>query len=107
MIDIRWKLPWQAVGSDAGTLGLQRELEKEVGPKHPLWGRTPTVIGRRIDNDDVLVHLSDGSLACVHLVWHGKIDIHPEKYPWTVIYSSVSEFLSEMQQDAIEYGEKT
>jgi hypothetical protein len=35
MIDIRWKLPWEAVGSDAGTSGLQRELEKEVGPNIP------------------------------------------------------------------------
>ena len=37
--------------------------------RHPLCGQVATVIGRRIDNDDVLVALSDGSYVNVHLTW--------------------------------------
>lgn len=107
MIDITWKRPWRPLQSGAEIQGLQRELEKEVGPQHPLWGRSAKVIGRRVDNDDVLVHLSDGSFASVHLVWHGRIDAYPATYPTTLIYSSISEFVSQMRQDAVEYGEET
>jgi hypothetical protein len=91
MVDIKWRGFWKGLQSDAETLGLQRELEKEVGPKHPLWGRQPKVIGRCTGNDDIVVRLSDDSFATVHLVWHGKIDSHPEKYPWTEFYSSASD----------------
>ena len=61
--------------------GVQKELNKEVGPQHPLWGRKPMVIAKSNTNDDVLVFLKGTQFAVVHLIWHGKIDSQPTKYP--------------------------
>jgi hypothetical protein len=106
MHPIIWKGPWNPIQSGAEALGLQSELDKEVSPRHALWGTSPKVIGRRMDNDDVLVRVDDGRLACVHLLWNGRIDQFPDKYPWTVFYASAAEFQSEMEQDAADYGQE-
>ncbi len=98
-----WQLPWRPLFDTE--MGVQQELEKEVGPKHPLWGKDPKAIGCRVDCDDILVRLLDGAVALVHLAWHGKIDTFPDKYPRTVFYSSLAAFHSRMEQDAVDYGE--
>ena len=41
MSDFPWQLPWRASQSSAETAGLQRELEKEVGPSIRCGGRIP------------------------------------------------------------------
>ncbi len=104
MNDMRWKLPWTAINSAKELQGVQSELDKEIGPRHPLWGMHPQVIGRRVDCDDILVRTADGALAVVHLVWHGKIDSFPEKYPRTLLYRSDEEFCADMARDAEDLG---
>jgi len=63
--------PWQQLGtSDA----LMSELHRELAPGHALFGVPLNAIARRLDSDDVLVSLNDGSgrVALVHLTWRGK-----------------------------------
>ena len=86
-----WKEPWWNLEENQELrLGIQKELNAEIGPKHPLWGLKPVVFGKTDACDDVVVHLKDGRFACVHLVWHGKIDQYPDKFPWTTIYETAS-----------------
>ena len=61
--------------------GIQNEVNAEIGEKHPLWRYEPIAIAKSNDSDDVIVRLNDGRYASVHLVWHGKIDQFPEKFP--------------------------
>lgn len=63
---------------------MQKALERELSAAHPLFSRSPKVIGRCRATDDVVVSLGDGSFAIVHLTWQGKPDQFPDKYPaWT------------------------
>ena len=106
--EIVWKTPWRAIQFDAEIPGVQRQLEREISIKHPLFGKGATAIGRRIDNDDILVVLDDGSYANVHLVWGTNGSFNgpfPEKYPSWFAYGTLQDFLNAMEQDAQDYGD--
>jgi hypothetical protein len=99
---IKWKLPWEAIDATAGTSGVQRQFEREITHRHALYGRGGTVIGRRVDMDDVVVILDDGSYVRVHLLWHGRPD---DRFPTWSPYGSQEGFIAAMERDAMEYGE--
>lgn len=103
-IEISWKEPWRELDSDEEKNGLQNELNNELSDKHILWGLRPEVIGRRVDNDDILVLLSDNRVAIVHLTWSGAVDRLSDVFPGTIMYQTIDEFLSQMEYDAIEYN---
>jgi len=103
--DIHWKLPWRPLRYAGEVPGLQQRLEKEITPPHPLWGQGAQVIGRRIDCDDVVVSLTGGRYACVHLVWGARPEPFPARYPHAFIYPSFAEFQADMEEDARAYGE--
>lgn len=48
---------------------LATELRRELPPGHPLQNINHDVIGRRFDNDDIVIAASDGRVALVHLTW--------------------------------------
>jgi hypothetical protein len=77
-LDIEWLEPWYELGPDDADRA--RGFERELPPGHPLAGIPLEAVGKRDDNDDVLLRLKDGSgrLAVVHLTWIGK----PERPPW-------------------------
>lgn len=83
---------------------MQRQLEQEIGPAHPLHASRPVVIGRRIDCDDVVVRLNDGTYANVHLVWGSGPGAFPAEYPSWFAYGSEAAFLAAMRADATEYN---
>jgi hypothetical protein len=56
---------------------LTRELATEPSSAHPLHDRARTVIARSGPNDDVLVALSSGGWAIVHLTWSRKVESPP------------------------------
>lgn len=92
---ISWPSPWWCLESNLKVrTGIQVELNAEIGPQHPLWGLKPVVIGKCDANDDIVVHLVDGRYACVHLVWHGKIDQYPSNCPSTLIFESAADLQS-------------
>ena len=95
-----WKQPWYLLEDAEHELGVQRELTLEVGPKHPLWGKSPFAFGRRMDNDDIVVELNDGRFAIVHLVWHGHIDQIPEVFPFTTFFEDLASLQAEIDNVA-------
>ena len=105
---INWKNPWRPIQFPAEIPGVQRRLKLEITSKHVLYGRGATVVGRRIDNDDVLVRLNDGSYAAVHLVC-GRSSEGPfaDRYPSWHLYGALESFIQAMEQDALEYGDET
>jgi hypothetical protein len=92
---IEWKRPWKPLDLESEMSAVQRQLELEITPKHPLYGKRAIVIGRRIDRDDILVRLSDGAFANVHLVWGSLTpEHHSGKYPSWFLYGSLDAFIS-------------
>jgi len=102
--EINWIEPWWHVKDNAKVkAGIQKELEAEIGPQHPLWQFKPEAIAKTDANDDVIVQLNDGRFACVHLVWHGKIDQYPDKFPSSVIFDTVKSLQTYLNEEADEY----
>jgi hypothetical protein len=104
-VEISWKTPWIPVNSQVEILALQHRIETEIRKAHPLFDKDAQVIGRRIDNDDVVVKLRDGKYTVVHLVW-GEIPVaESPQFPSTVLFASLDDFLSVMDADALPYTE--
>jgi hypothetical protein len=49
--------------------GIQAEYDREITRAHLLHGRAGRVIGKSDAGDDVVVALSGGEFAIVHLTW--------------------------------------
>ena len=106
MSRIEWKTPWRPLDPGTEVPGVQRQLEQEITPEHSLHGKQAIAIARRIDSDDVLVRLGDGTYANVHLVWgRSGSERNPKKYPTSFAYGSLDAFVSAMQKDFEDYGE--
>jgi hypothetical protein len=103
---IPWRSPWRAIQFAADIPGVQAQLEIEITPKHPLFGRSAIVVGRRIDCDDVLVTFKDDTYANVHLVW-GRSGDNSGEYPSWFPYGGLPEFVTAMNGDAEEYGNES
>jgi hypothetical protein len=96
--------PWWPLSENKITkAGIQRELKAEIGPEHPLWSLQPKAFAKTGANDDILVQLNDKRYACVHLVWHGKIDMFPDKFPSFQIFESKIEVQQFLDEDAEGY----
>jgi hypothetical protein len=74
-----WLAPWQAISPPDGA-PLEAELRKELSPGHPLFGLSFSAIGRRSDQDDVLVvvHGDPERLAVAHLTWRSAPESDPQ-----------------------------
>ncbi len=101
----QWKKPWRAIEDNVEASGIQCQLDIEISSQHPLYAKGAKVIGRRVDNDDVLAILNDGTYVIVHLVWGSGLDPHPEEYPFWFGYGSLNSFFEVMSADADEYDE--
>lgn len=83
---MEWGERWSPI-DDAGTArNMEMELARELSSSHPLFNVPVTAIGLRIDSDDVLFRLFDGSgrLAVVHLTWRQGPE--PPPWPYTMFY---------------------
>ncbi len=88
---IQYKAPWVDIADlPSGGKYLKAELLRELAPEHELTGQDLEVLAKREDNDDVLIGLSDGRLAVVHLTWSSKKEVLP--YPKTQMYFNKKEF---------------
>jgi hypothetical protein len=70
--------PWEPLSSTQGAAQLERELQAELSPTHPLYGISTRAIARSLCADDVLFEMENGRVAEVHLTWRGA----PERAPW-------------------------
>ncbi|MDA0150266.1 hypothetical protein [Vibrio sp. LaRot3] len=102
--EINWPEPWWHLDENVSVrAGIQKELQCEIGPKHPLWQLKPMAIAKNDANDDVIVLLNDGRFACVHLVWSGKIDQFPDKYPSSIVFDCVAGLQSYIDEESEHY----
>jgi hypothetical protein len=92
--DIKWPPNWESVKDQ----DLYKELRREVGPLHPLFWTKAVVIGRRTDQDDILVYIKNypKPLAVVHLTWHGR-EWSP-KWPSIVYFSSIQDWFESARE---------
>ncbi len=91
--------PWYQVSDPA----LVAELKRELPPGHALYGKEVRVLARRMDRDDVLYEICDGSqrLAKVHLTFAKERD---PIWPLTEFFSSQAEWIASMHVDSADYG---
>ena len=105
MLPIAWKAPWRAVDDPDERDGVQARLEHEIHWRHPLRGRRAKVIGRRIDNDDIVAVVDDGTLVNVHLVWQDDALAWTRRdWPTWYAYGSRDAFVAAMEEDAVDYA---
>ncbi len=73
------------------------ELSRELAPGHALFGMPLSVLARRLDRDDVLVSIDDGSgrVALVHLTWSREPESNVA-FPLSEIYASITAFESSL-----------
>jgi hypothetical protein len=105
-----WLEPWHSVAEKpAESASMERELEHELAPGHPLFGVLVETFGRRYDRDDVVYRLLDGSgrIAVVHLTWTRS---PPDRPPWpsTTFYDTqdlwIAECMRPVHQEFAEPG---
>lgn len=85
--------------------GLVLELEREVGPDHPLFGKAARALAVARDRDDVLFEIADGrtwSYAVVHLTWSGRRETSG-MFPSTEFFDSLDRWLEWMRADHQDY----
>lgn len=87
---MEWLDPWRpAADSDALVHdAVLRQLRREVGPGHPMFGVPVRLIGRNGRSGDDLFEVLDGSgrVAVVHLTWAQRREELP--WPWTQMFPS-------------------
>lgn len=101
---VEFLLPWEEAPSTLAT-GAAAELLRELGPGHPLFGRTVRVLARRVDSDDVLVEAPGlpQPYAVVHLTWIGKREQN-SSWPHTTLFDSLQHWAEErMTADHADY----
>jgi hypothetical protein len=71
---------------------LRQELQRELSPGHALFGLPVTAIGRRLDQDDVLFAIQDGTdrVARVHLTWTASSESPP--FPAATLYRTLADW---------------
>ncbi len=81
-----WLEPWMPIDEESRV--FEKELKREVTRRHPLYRRTTAAIGRRIDNDDILFEVEDGTrkYAVVHLTWRRE---RSAEWPWTTFFDDL------------------
>ncbi len=101
--EISWMPPWYGIPPEEQATAFQSRLEVEITKAHTLWGQIALVVGRRRDQDEILVKLTDGRFAAIHLVWSDDPRSYSAEWPPAVIYKSLDDFVASMRADADEF----
>jgi hypothetical protein len=98
---INWLEPW---GSVQNPEVFEKELYREVGQQHILYGKKVIAIGARCDCDDCLFEVldSDFRFAVVHLTYSKEEN---PNWPDTEIYKDIDTWIKErMMADHEEFN---
>ena len=83
-MSLDWPPGWRdVVGTERERLTAQ--ILRDLAPAHLLSGRVFTLIGRRDDQDDMLIQLDDARVGEMHLTWAKKGDA---KFPGAIVYET-------------------
>lgn len=102
---MEWLAPWRPIAGEEAT-GLERVLRREVGPNHVLHGLPVRALARRVDCDDVLYAIKDGTcrVVNVHLTWTQDPPVR-EPWPTATFFSSFDVWRRDgMQSDHDEFA---
>jgi hypothetical protein len=96
---------WDAMEMEEESIqALMSELKLELPDNHLLRNKNAELIGRKTNNDDIILELENGNIAVVHLTWKSKVEM--DGYPITRIYKNKVEFWNkEMKLDILEFKE--
>jgi hypothetical protein len=100
--ELEFLSPWTPPHSPEA---LVMELQREVGPDHPLFAKATRALAVARDRDDVLFEIADGDphrYAVVHLTWSGKREIS-RMFPSTDFFGSLEQWLEWMKADHEDY----
>ena len=95
-------LPQDWIIVDAETAAaLEVELHRELPTSHQLLGRQVRAVARRTRCDDVLfcAASNDAPLYLVHLTWSVETD---PKWPSTIVYDNIDDFLERWPREELE-----
>jgi len=92
IVAVEWLVPWVPVADEETSARLRDVLKRELPARHILEGYQFEVVGRRQDQDDVLVALDDDRVAVVHITGSKGSD---PNWPWTKIYASFEQWRTE------------
>lgn len=91
--DFTFEEPWEPANhSDF----LLEQIEAELTPPHPLYGKVVRPLAIRADSDDVLVETQDG-YALVHLSWCRRSQPSPD-FPHTRLLEDWETFLDQVYE---------
>ncbi|MEH3123498.1 MAG: hypothetical protein PGN16_16265 [Sphingomonas phyllosphaerae] len=76
----------------------ERQLVREVCPRHILKGLSGELVARRFDRDEALLKLSDGRLAEVHLTWARGEEPDPA-WSATSLFDTLEEWASQSMME--------
>jgi hypothetical protein len=90
---MNWPAHFAPIDNPEHQPDLAAELVREMSPAHQLFGVPLRAIGRRLDTDDVLYELTDGSgrVAEVHLTWRPN-DQPP--WPHALVFASLEQWIA-------------
>jgi len=73
---------------------LYDELQRELPPRHVLYGCRVEVIAHREGTDDILCHHHDepDRFTVIHLSWRRREEVN-ELHPWVEVDGSFDDFL--------------
>lgn len=75
---------------------LEKQLQRELTPAHPLAGRSMTVLVRALGTDDAAFLTDDGVVALVHLTYNPP---DPDGcWPFATMFPDVSALLQHLAQ---------
>jgi hypothetical protein len=97
-----YKEPWsdRAEYPDKHRKALESELRKELKEGHSLFGLSFKIVGKREDEDDVLVSTEQGFFI-VHLTWSGKVE--PLPFPRTERFETLEKLRTKLAYDSEYY----
>jgi hypothetical protein len=90
--DYDWPGSWRPLADEPFVPTLDAELQREVGPGHPLYRVACRAMGRNLEDDDEFVFATASPampVAFVHLTW--QVERSP-RYPYTMGFLSWEEF---------------
>ena len=92
-MNVEFLEPWAKVEEFADNLVAELRREAIVG--HKLFGKEVIALAQRIDSDEVLYRLNDGSgVAVVHLTWIGEPEQSSE-WPDTKIFPTLESWVQQ------------
>lgn len=96
---MNWPELWTPVSDSSIAMALEVELNRELNAGHQLFSLSVKIIGSRVDCDDVLVTVLDGSgrVACVHLTWTASSE--SRTFPYTTLYDSLETWEAEARSE--------